>query len=76
MRSSARPPFLDYERTVQKQLAVRALCATCWFETEAPPWALPLPLTFEDCVALFNGPHQGDRRSWLRGEYGLMLRSM
>jgi hypothetical protein len=55
--------------------AVRALLAKKWFEGEAPPWAQPLPLTFDDCVALFNGPNQGQRRPYLRGEYGVHVRS-
>ena len=69
-------PFLDCNRTKQKQTAVAALNAVRWAEFELPPWMLPLLLKAEDCVALFNGPHQGDRRSGLRGEYCLELRSM
>ena len=69
-------PFIHYERAEQKQMAVRALCCARWAETESPPWVLPLPLTDEACVALFNGPHRGNRRSRLRGEYGLHARTM
>ena len=65
-----------HERTTQKRVVIAALCAVRWFELEAPPWAQPLPLKAEDGYALFNGSHQGNRRSHLRGEYGLMLRGM
>jgi hypothetical protein len=69
-------PFIHCERVEQKQLAVAALCCTRWFELEAPPWAQPLPLTAEACRELFNGPHQTNRRSRLRGEYGLHAREL
>jgi hypothetical protein len=65
-----------HERAVQKEVVLQALRAVRWAESELPPWMLPLLLKAEDCVALFNGPHQGDRRSALRGEYGLELRSL
>jgi hypothetical protein len=54
----------------------RALVAKSWFEHEAPRWAQPLPLKFDDCIALFNGPNRGNRRLHLVGEYGKHLRGM
>ena len=65
-----------HDRAVQKQVVVAALCCVRWAETELPPWMLPLPLRVEDCIALFNGPHQGNRRASLRGNYGLHARTM
>jgi hypothetical protein len=58
-----------------KQRAVRALIAQRWFEDEVPrSWGLSLPLRMKDCQALFNGRHQGQRRSGLVGEYAIHLR--
>ena len=67
-------PFSHCNRATQKQVVTAALVARQWFTHEAPEWAQPLPLKAEDCYALFNGPHRGNRRSRLVGEYGLMLR--
>ena len=69
-------PFSHYGRTVQKELVVAALIAKQWFEFEGPRWARPLLLKAEDCHEMFNGVHRGNPRSWLRGEYGLLMRRM
>ena len=69
-------PFCYCERATQKNVVIAALLARKWFESEAPRWAQPLPLKFEDCIALFNGPHRGNFRSRMVGEYGIVLRSM
>ena len=61
------------ELAALKQRVIRALCAQRWFEEEAPKWAQPLPLRFDECVALFNGPNAGKRRPGLVGEYGQYL---
>ena len=64
------------DRPTQKQVVIRALVAKEWFRHEAPEWAQPLPLKFEDCVMRFNGPNQGSRRGYLVGQYGLSLRGI
>ena len=53
-------------------LVVQALCCRKWFECEAAPWANPLPLTPEECIACYN--RGGDRRSSLVGNYAEILR--
>jgi hypothetical protein len=68
--------FFPCQRADLKRRAIRALCAQKWFTHEAPAWAQPLPLRFEDCIALFNGVNQGNRRPRLVGEYGIALRAM
>jgi hypothetical protein len=67
-------PPEDYPevRAELKPRAIRALCCRKWFEFEAPMWAQPLPLTDDDCVALFNQPNE---RLHVVGEYGILLRS-
>ena len=57
-----------------KQRVAQALRARKWFELEAPKWAQPLPLSFEDCLARFNGPNRNSQRGWLVGEYGKLMR--
>jgi hypothetical protein len=52
--------------------AMRALRARKWFEYETPLWAQPLPLSQDECVALFNQPNQ---RLGPVANYGTMLRS-
>ena len=69
-------PHPEYERDRQKKAAVAALLAKKWFEFEGPLWAQPLPLTFAGCVELFNGVHQLNRRSQLRGGYGMHAGTM
>jgi hypothetical protein len=49
---------------------VRALLARKWAERELPPWMLPLPLSFNDCVC--DG--YSNRRVLLRAQYGMHLR--
>ena len=61
-------------RAEQKQLVVAALPQGSGSSIEAAPVGAALPLKAEDCWALFNGPHQGNRRSSLVGRYGQMLR--
>ena len=68
-------PPLEYHDELRLTV-IRALRAQRWFEQEAPPWAQPLPLTFEDCIARYNGPNRGSRRGSLVGNYGVMLRQM
>src|SRR5262245_58779710 len=52
-----------------QQRAIRALCAQKWCEDEIPrSWRLTLPLKMDDCTALFNGVHRGQRRARLVGE--------
>jgi hypothetical protein len=56
---------------------IRACVARKWFTFEAPPWAQPLPLTQEDCEALFNIKEaENHGREYLVGEYGICLRSL
>ena len=70
-------PFVDCTRVEQKKLAVAALLAAKWFETEAPPWACPLLLTSEACIAVQQGCHWRDNhRALLRGRYGMHARSV
>jgi hypothetical protein len=66
-------PHASQHRDLEK-LIVQAMCARKWFEFEAPPWAQPLPLSEEDCVACFNCG--GDRRAALVGHYARTLRGM
>jgi hypothetical protein len=54
---------------------VRALAARKWFENEAPPWAQPLPLRYDDMITLLNGPYQGKWRPRLVSEYAQRLRA-
>jgi|SRR5262249_25899891 len=68
------PPRAPREKLVPlKQRVVRARCAQCWFEFEAPRWAQPLPLRLKDCQALYNQPN---RRLRPVGEYGELLRAL
>jgi hypothetical protein len=70
-------PFQHCDRATQKQVAVTALCALRWFETEAPIWAQPLLLKAEECYPLLNNhPCGRHRRAFLRGSYGMHARSM
>ena len=55
---------------------VRALCTRKWHEFEAPRWAQPLPLTEDDCIALYNLPEPPWGRNWLVAEYGRHLRAL
>ena len=64
------------DRATQKQKVIAALVAREWFTHEAPEWAQPLPLKFEDCTARFNGPNRACRRGRLVGIYGITLREM
>jgi hypothetical protein len=68
-------PFPDWERAEQKQTAIAALRAKCWFKLEAPLWAQPLLLKAEECYPLLdNHPNSKNYRALLRGSYGLYLR--
>jgi hypothetical protein len=53
---------------------LQALRCRRWFESEAPPWALPLPLSAEDCYGRWQGSSRNDQRPYLVGKYGLLLR--
>jgi hypothetical protein len=61
-----------------KALVAQALRARKWFEFEAPAWAQPLPLTYEDCIRGFNirgaGP-DWSRRFDLISRYSKDLRA-
>jgi hypothetical protein len=67
-------PYYPEQHDDLQKLVLQALRCRRWFEGEAPPWALPLPLSFEDCVARFHIPHRGSQRGRLVGEYGKLLR--
>jgi len=57
-----------------QQRVLQALRCRRWAESELPPWALPLPLSLNDCTALYNGLNRGSRRGYLIGQYGILLR--
>src|SRR5215472_13827141 len=63
-------PYYPEQHDALQALVMQALRCQRWAESELPPWALPLPLSFEDCLACFNGPNRSSRRGWLVGEYG------
>jgi hypothetical protein len=57
------------------QLLASCLCAFEGNIKQTVGWAQPLPLTREDCEALFNLPEARPHgREYLVGRYGLLLR--
>jgi hypothetical protein len=78
-RTNAKIPWLDdpyhpEQHDDQQERVLQALRCRRWFEYEAPPWAQPLPLSFEDCIARYNGVNCNSQRGYLAGQYGLLLR--
>jgi hypothetical protein len=69
-------PYYPEQHDDQYQSVLQALRCRRWFEFEAPPWAQPLPLSDEACIALFNGPNRDNRRLHMVGRYGQRLRGM
>jgi hypothetical protein len=69
-------PYYPEQHDILQRRVLQALRCRRWFESEAPPWAQPLPLSFDDCVARFHIPHRGSQRGWLTGEYGKLMRGM
>jgi hypothetical protein len=61
------------ELAALKALVAQALRAQKWFEFEAPAWAQPLPLRFEECVQLNRLYGDGVGPDWTR-RFGLISR--
>src|SRR5262249_42542107 len=80
-RTNVKVPWIDdpyhpEQHDVLQRWVLQALRCRRWFEGEGPPWAQPLPLSLEDCVARYSGPNRGNQRGFLVGQYGITLRSM
>jgi hypothetical protein len=78
-RTNATTPWIDdvyhpEQHDDLQQRVLQALRCRRWFEYEAPPWAQPLPLSWEDCYARYQGLNRGSQRGYLVGRYGILLR--